>query len=97
MPLLSANYSGGIIITDWYSDNSAENESIKITIRFLTSEVRSDAIKVTPLGKIVTQKIIVQSIKKMVILHFKLKVFLKKAALYKEEKLKKIENLIVRW
>ena len=47
MPLLSANYSGGIIITDWYSDNSADNESIKITIRFLTSEVRSDAIEVT--------------------------------------------------
>jgi hypothetical protein len=32
MPLLSANYSGGIIITDWYSENS--EESIKITLRF---------------------------------------------------------------
>ena len=43
----------GIIITDWYHDNSADNESIKITIRFLTSEVRSDAIEVTILKKIV--------------------------------------------
>ena len=34
MPLASANYSGGIIITDWYSDETNSNESIKITIRF---------------------------------------------------------------
>ena len=32
MPLASANYSGGIIITDWYSENTG-NESIKISIR----------------------------------------------------------------
>ncbi len=44
MPLLSANYSGGIIITDWYSDQP--NESIKITLRFLSNEVRSDAINI---------------------------------------------------
>jgi len=46
MPLTSANYSGGIIITDWYSDNQKTNESIKITIRFLSNEVRSDAIDI---------------------------------------------------
>ncbi len=46
MPLVSANYSGGIIITDWYSDNSSTNESIKITVRFLTNEIRSDALDV---------------------------------------------------
>ncbi len=46
MPLSSVNYSGGIIITDWYSDNSAPNESIKISIRFLTNEIRSDALEV---------------------------------------------------
>ena len=44
MPLVSANYSGGIIITDWYSDNN--NDSIKITLRFLTNEIRSDALKI---------------------------------------------------
>ena len=44
MPLTSANYSGGIIITDWYSENENTNDSIKIVIRFLTNEVRSDAI-----------------------------------------------------
>ena len=46
MPLTSANYSGGIIITDWYSDNSTPNESIKIIIRFLTNEIRSDALDI---------------------------------------------------
>ena len=46
MPLTSANYSGGIIITDWYSEQGNTEESIKITIRFLSNEVRSDAIDV---------------------------------------------------
>ena len=46
MPLVSANYSGGIIITDWYSSGSNMNESIKISIRFLTNEVRSDALDI---------------------------------------------------
>ena len=45
MPLSSVNYSGGIIITDWYSENQ-NDESIKITVRFLTNEIRSDAIKI---------------------------------------------------
>ena len=43
MPLVSANYSGGIVITDWYSENNS-NEAVKITVRFLTNEIRSDAI-----------------------------------------------------
>ena len=34
MPLISANYSGGIIITDWYSEQNSNNESVKISIRF---------------------------------------------------------------
>ena len=45
MPLTSANYSGGIIITDWYSENNAD-ESIKISIRFLSNEIRSDNLKI---------------------------------------------------
>ena len=46
MPLASANYSGGIIITDWYSSESNLDESLKISIRFLTNEVRSDALDI---------------------------------------------------
>ena len=46
MPLTTANYSGGIIVTDWYSDNQNLNENIKITVRFLTNEIRSDALDI---------------------------------------------------
>ena len=46
MPLASANYSGGMIITDWYADSQNSDESIKLTIRFLTNEVRSDALDI---------------------------------------------------
>ena len=46
MPLMSANYSGGIIITDWYSDNSDKNESVKISIRFLSNEIRSNSLDI---------------------------------------------------
>lgn len=46
MPLALANYSGGIIVTDWYSDGSSKDESIKISIRFLSNEIRSDALSI---------------------------------------------------
>ena len=46
MPLASANYSGGIVITDWYSENNSLNESVKISVRFLTNEIRSDALDI---------------------------------------------------
>ena len=46
MPLATANYSGGIIVTDWYSEDQKIGESIKITIRFLTNEVRADALDI---------------------------------------------------
>ena len=46
MPLTSVNYSGGIIITDWYSENNNQNESIKISIRFMTNEIRSDSLNI---------------------------------------------------
>ena len=46
MPLTTANYSGGIVVTDWYSDNQNLNENVKITVRFLSNEIRSDALDV---------------------------------------------------
>ena len=46
MPLALANYSGGIIVTDWYSDGSSSSESVKISIRFLSNEIRSDALSI---------------------------------------------------
>ncbi len=46
MPLALANYSGGIIVTDWYSDDGSNDESVKISIRFLSNEIRADALLV---------------------------------------------------
>ena len=46
LPLANVDYSGGIITTDWYNEGTASNESIKITIRFLTNEIRADGLKV---------------------------------------------------
>jgi len=45
LPLTTVNYSGGIIITDWYSENNS-NESLKITVRFLSNEIRSNSLKI---------------------------------------------------
>ena len=52
MPLASVNYSGGIIITDWYSSSLSSNENIKISIRFLSNEIRSDALNIKIFKKI---------------------------------------------
>lgn len=45
-PLSNVDYSGGIIITDWYSDESNKNKSIKISVKFLANEIRADGIKI---------------------------------------------------
>ena len=46
VPLSTADYGGGIIITDWYSDDLDSNESIKIMINFLSNEIRADGLKI---------------------------------------------------
>ena len=46
MPLSSADYGGGIIITDWYSSGDSKNEEIKITVRFTSNEIRADAVEI---------------------------------------------------
>ena len=47
LPLTTVDYSGGIIITDWYFDSSgSSDESIKITVRFLSNDIRSESVKV---------------------------------------------------
>ena len=45
IPLTTVDYSGGVIITDWYNDN-AGNDAIKVTVRFLSNEVRTNSLKV---------------------------------------------------
>ena len=52
LPLLNADYSGGIIVYDWYSQANNPKEQIKISIQFLNNELRSDSVKVTAHKKI---------------------------------------------
>ena len=86
MPLTSANYSGGIIITDWYSDNTNPNESIKIIIRFLTNEIRSDALDIKIFYKNCTTLTSCLVTEKESSLKNELrKEILKKAAIYKKD------------
>ena len=67
MPLASVNYSGGIIITDWYSDNQNSNESIKISIRFLTNEIRSDALDIKIFYKKCKNNLIIVKLSEMMV------------------------------
>ena len=46
-PLSNVDYSGGIIITDWFSKKNSPKDSMKITIKFLSNEIRADGIKIT--------------------------------------------------
>jgi len=52
LPLLNADYSGGIIIYDWYSQTNNPKEQIKVSVQFLNNELRSDSIKITAHKKI---------------------------------------------
>ena len=87
MPLTSVNYSGGIIITDWYSDGDNLNESVKISIRFLTNEVRIDALDIKIFYKKCNQVVNCKITQKTGSLVAELKkTILKKATVYKKEK-----------
>ena len=91
MPLALANYSGGIIVTDLYSDGSSDNESVKISIRFLSNEVRSDALTIKVFYKNCSMNNNCKVVDKSAELsnEFKKKI-LSKAAIY--EKLAKTKN-----
>ncbi len=52
LPLLNADYAGGIIIYDWYSQSNNPNEQIKISVQFLSNELRSDSVKIIAHKKI---------------------------------------------
>ena len=86
LPLSNVDYSGGIITTDWYNEGTASDESIKITIRFLSNEIRSDGIKVIVHRKKcnIKQKCTVKKISSA--LEYELQVaILKKASIFEKE------------
>jgi len=86
MPLALANYSGGIIVTDWYSEGADNSESIKISIRFLSNEIRSDAISIKVFYKNCKDLLNCNTFQKEGELEKELKKqILKKAAIYKKQ------------
>ena len=87
LPLTTVDYSGGVIITDWYSDKDSSKESIKISLRFLSNDIRSESLKV-----IVHQKICSANLNCRVVLLSNTKIkeelhttILRKAALLEKE------------
>ena len=86
MPLMSANYSGGILITDWYTDELNSDESIKIIIRFLSNEVRTDSLDIKIFYKKCESANKCNTYEKKGDLNIELqKEILKKAAIYKAQ------------
>ena len=90
IPLASVNYSGGIIVTDWYSNNQNFKDSIKISIRFLTNEIRSDALDIKVFKKVCDEnnRCVVSESSGELIKELKLKI-LKTAKIYEVQKKEK--------
>ncbi len=89
MPLLSVDYGGGIIITDWYGEEN-ENDAIKITIQFLSNEVRSDALNIKVFKKKCTNLSNCKVIQSQSDINQELRVaILKRAAQYKSDDIEK--------
>ena len=91
IPLSSVNYSGGVIISDWYSSKKNSKESIKVSIRFLTNEIRSDALDIKVFNRKCNVSLIDCKITEddgILVSELKREI-LKKAKLYEEENKKK--------
>ena len=85
MSISNVDYAGGLIITDWYSEGNPQ-EAVKITITFLTNEVRSDALKIDIRKRDCNQnnQCVIKKIESDLDNQIKDKI-LKKAAIYKKD------------
>ena len=95
VPLTNASYSGGIIITEWFSsenNNDSTNRELKITVRFMSNEIRADAIKILVFEKSCIQNNCkTKKIKSKLEGELKLAI-LKKAALFEKDDFKKFKE-----
>tara|TARA_Y100000768_G_scaffold183496_1_gene137457 strand:+ start:231 stop:806 length:576 start_codon:yes stop_codon:yes gene_type:complete len=96
VPLTNASYSGGIIITEWFSSNNTTentNRELKLTIRFMSNEIRADAIEVLVFEKLCAQNNNCKTKKIKSKLEGELKLaILKKAALFEKDDFKKYKK-----
>ena len=95
VPLTNASYSGGIIITEWFSsenNSDSTNRELKITVRFVSNEIRADALKVLIFEKTCMQtNCKTKKIKSKLEGELKLAI-LKKAALFERDDFKKFKE-----
>ena len=95
VPLTNASYSGGIIITEWFSSENntdSTNRELKITVRFMSNEIRADAIKILVFEKSCIQNNCkTRKIKSKLESELKLAI-LKKAALFEKDDFKKFKE-----
>ena len=100
----NASYSGGIIITDWFSGNMEKTNSnpreLKVTVRFLSNEIRADGIKIIIHEKICnstdTNDCKIQKIESEINNQIKLAI-LKKATIFKEQGDKKKSDSVKKY
>ena len=94
-PLSNVDYSGGIIITDWFSESS-DQDPVKISVRFLSNEIRADGLKVIIYKKIckkIDEKINCKTIKDNTTLGSEIKLaILKKASKIKNSEISKVQK-----
>ena len=90
VPLSNASYSGGIIITDWFSaeKEGSDYRELKISVRFLTNEIRADAVRIDVFEKKCDPNCKSKKVKSKLESELKLAI-LKKAALFEREDFKK--------
>ena len=90
VPLVNASYSGGIIITDWFNGGGEDNRDLKITVRFLSNEIRSDAIKIIVHERVCAKNNCTTNLIDSKISNEIQLAILKKAALLEKNKIKKL-------
>ena len=91
LPLSTVDYSGGVIISDWYSDQSNQQDSIKISVRFLSNELQSNSLNIIVHKRSCTSSsnCNVKKIKSKIEEELKISILKKAALLEKESKEKK--------
>ena len=89
-PLANVDYSGGIIITEWFNDNDSTNESLKITVRFLSNEIRVDGIEIIVHKKICNEQnnCTIKKIESTISQDIKLAILKKASEIQNNEKIK---------
>jgi hypothetical protein len=89
-PFTNVDYSGGIIVTDWFTDENNSDEALKITVRFLSNEIRADGLELIIHKKVCKENSICKTSKIESILSQEIKLaILKKAATLKKEGISK--------